>query len=131
MFKTNVMSKKHSSFGDGRQSDFQHVTSILKHNENTATEINKSFLKVLSAILRYHHAQTKVMSKKQTSPGIEQQSDHPGTLHILGNNGNTLSKRNNHFLDVLSPIVRYHHAQTKVMSKEQTSLGTEQQSDPK
>ena len=70
----------------------------------------------------------KVMLKKQTSLGIEQQSDHAGVLHILKNNENTSPKMNNNLLGVWGPILMYHRAKNLEYVKKQISLRIEQQS---
>ena len=51
------------------------------------------------------------MSKKKASFGIERQSDLPEVSYILRNNENTLSEMNNNFLEILSQILKYPHAQ--------------------
>ena len=52
----------------------------------------------------------KVMSTKQASLGIERQYDLQGVLYIVNNNVITLSEINNNLLEVLGPMLRYHHA---------------------
>ena len=54
---------------------------------------------------------TKVMLKKQTSLGIERQSDFPMVLYILKNDVNKFLEIISNFLEVLSPILKYHHGQ--------------------
>ena len=57
--------------------------------------------------------QTKVMSKKQMSLGIERQGDLPEVSYILNNNVNTLSEMNSNLPEGLGPISRYHHAKNQ------------------
>ena len=110
MLETRVISKKQTSLGDERQSDFHEILYILRNNVNTSSEIINSFLEVLSLILRYHHAQNKGYVKNKASFGIELQSGLPEVLYILGNNKNTSSEIKKNFLEVLGLILKYHLA---------------------
>ena len=56
---------------------------------------------------------TEIMSRKHTILGIEQFSGLLDVSYILKNEDNTFSGMNNKFLEVLSPILRYHHAQNQ------------------
>ena len=72
---------------------------------------------------------TKVMSKKKKSLGIERQSDLPEVIYIFRNNENTNKKINKYFLGYLFQSSSIILLKTKLMSKTQTSLWIEQQSD--
>ena len=73
--------------------------------------MENNLLEVLSPILRYHGAQIQgLCQEKLMSLIIERQSDLLQVLYILRNNENTLSEITNNFLEVLSPILKYHYA---------------------
>ena len=42
-----------------QQCHLPEVLYILKHNVNTSTEMNNNFIKVISPIFKYHHAQNQ------------------------------------------------------------------------
>ena len=75
--------------------------------------MKNKFLVVLSPILRYHHAQNRVYVIRQTSLEIERQSHLPEVIYILRKREYTYPKITNNFLELLSPILRYHHAQNQ------------------
>ena len=56
---------------------------------------------------------TEVMTKKQTGLEVERNSDLQKVSCILENNENTFREINNNFLEVISPILRYHHNQNR------------------
>ena len=68
------------------------------------------------------------MSKKRTYLGMERQSELQKVLYMFRNNENTLSEINNNFLEVLSQILKYQHAQNQGYVKIQTSLIMKRQS---
>ena len=53
---------------------------------------------------------TKIMSKKLTSLGIERQSDLLQVIFIFRINENKFTEIKSNFVDVFSPILRYHLA---------------------
>ena len=57
------------------------------------------------------------MSQQQRILEIERHSDLLDILHILKNEDNTFTEMSNKFLEVLSPILGYYHAQNQCYVK--------------
>ena len=99
-------------------------------NDNTFPGITNNFLEVLGPILRYDHAQNQGYGKNPTILRSERQSGLAEVMTILKNNENSPPEINYNFSEVLSPILRYHHAQNQgFVKKKQMILGIERQSD--